>query len=170
MTERCIFVGHRYSHRWRRNNNILLTGFSDTLRFLNVYLKYAPYTNGLKSTSRSTLLPCNRGSVFLYNAVPRAENCTSNRSPQWPLKLNCYSAQGVRSLNQSMVDMHLLTYDIRMYTQSNAVPALNYATRRRDVWESNFNTFSAHTRRWRKVRFKPTQIYPRRRRRKPGTN
>jgi len=73
------------------------------------------------------------------------------------------------SISQSMLDKHLLTYG-RMYTQSNVVPALNYATRRRDVWESNFNTFSAYTRWWRQVRFKPTQIYPRRKRRKPGTN
>jgi hypothetical protein len=56
-----------------------------------------------------------------------------------------------------------------MDTQSNTVLALNYAVSRRDVWESNFNTFSAYTRWWRKVRFKPTQIYPGRRRRKLGT-
>jgi hypothetical protein len=48
---------------------------------------------------------------------------------------------------------------------------VNYPTRRPDVWESSVNTFSAYTRWWQKVRFKPTHLYHRkRRRRRPGTN
>jgi len=65
--------------------------------------------------------------------LQRCHTCRKLHIKQTPLlavKTELLFRRKVSDLSgQSMVDMHLLTY-IRMYTQSNVVPALNYETRR----------------------------------------